>query len=119
MGLVALEGKASPSDDIQTWSTDFGGFEKTTMFPGDNEETVMLEQFQVVGVAGNMRNTWYPQRDLRSYQSLSCLNGKIEITQLDRMDPNFEWFAPQLPQHSDLLISQSSHTLRSPKAKVV
>jgi hypothetical protein len=59
--LVALEGKASPSGYTKTLFTVFGGLEKTTLFPGENEETVMLEKTQVVGVGGDMRSTWYSQ----------------------------------------------------------
>ena len=52
MELVAIEGRASSLDYTKISFVVFGGLQKTTLFPGENEETVMLEKSQVVGFAG-------------------------------------------------------------------
>ena len=50
--MVAVEGKnVPPSGLFRVSFTVFGGLEKTTLIPGDNEETIKLEKSQVVGFA--------------------------------------------------------------------
>lgn len=50
MELVAMTGRMF-STVAQVEFTVFGGLEKTTLFPGDNEETVKLEKEQIIGRA--------------------------------------------------------------------
>ena len=51
--MVAVEGKnSSASGSFKISFTVFGGLEKTTLMPGDGEETIKLEKPHVVGYAG-------------------------------------------------------------------
>lgn len=49
MELVAMD-RGMSSTETNILFAVFGGLEKTTLFPGENEETAILEKSQVVGL---------------------------------------------------------------------
>lgn len=51
--LVAIDPKPSSSPGIKTLFVVFGGLQKTTLIPGEKQETVLLEKSNVVGFGAN------------------------------------------------------------------